>query len=322
MRTGITLNPDGPLEAILDAVRLAEDLGFDDCYVADQGLSRDVYVVLSLIVGATSRIQIGPGVTHPYIRHPAATAVAVASLDEASGGRAFLGLGAGGSRALDPLRLERIRPLQACREAATIARLLWSQDVVDHDGVQFHLDSARLREPCRTDIELHWAARGPRMLALGGEIADVVMLHGIPRFEIGNAIASVGRGASEADRTVELQYVTPLVFDERSWYAARMRTVYRIVDSTEQVAAVLDLSPELVGDMRSAVTTRGPEEAAHLVTDDVLRHFVLDVDSEDAAAALGGLFDKHPLTGLTIEISEPNQAPAVLARAAELISQL
>ena len=322
MRNGIHLNPDGPLDDVLDAVRLAEDMGFHYCYVADQGFGRDVYVVLTLLATATSRIHLGPGVTHPYTRHPAATAVAIASLDEVSGGRAFLGLGAGGSLTLTPLQLQHVELLRSCRDAAAIARLLWSGETVNYEGARFHLDGARLRAPCRSDIELHWAARGPRMLALGGEVADVVVLHAIPRFELENVVSAVRNGASEPDRTVELQYGVPVVFDERSWEAARMRTVYRIVDSTDHVKAELGLSSEKCEEMRSTVMTKGPEQAAHLVTDDVLRQFVFDSSAEDAAAVMRGLFDTHGFSGLTISINELTDAPAILPRAAELIAQL
>ena len=52
---------------------------------------------------STDAMEIGPGITNPYTRHPAQTAAAIASLDEVSQGRAFLGIGAGGSLTLDPL---------------------------------------------------------------------------------------------------------------------------------------------------------------------------------------------------------------------------
>ena len=49
---------------------------------------------MTAIATGTDRITLGPGITNPYTRHPAQTAAAIASLDELSDGRAFLGIGA------------------------------------------------------------------------------------------------------------------------------------------------------------------------------------------------------------------------------------
>src|SRR5437762_2687760 len=62
-----------------------EELGFDSYWVADQRWMRDVWVSLSAAALATSRIRLGTRVTDPYVRHPALTAVGIASVDELSG---------------------------------------------------------------------------------------------------------------------------------------------------------------------------------------------------------------------------------------------
>lgn len=322
MNTAITLNPDAPLAELIALVQSAEELGFSYCYIADQGFSRDVYVTLSALGGATRRIRLGPGVTHPYTRHPVATAVAVATLDELSNGRAFLGLGAGGSRSLVPMQLERTNPLRACRETVEIARALWSGKAVNYQGELFKLADGRVNFSCRPDIEVHWAARGPKMLALGGEVADVNILHGIPFFEIANVVAQVRAGAKRAGRATRLQFATTLVYDQASRESARMRTVYRLVDSAEHVKARLGLTAELVDEMRRLVTTQGPKAAAHLVSDEILSHYVLEGDPQSCAAALRQLFAAHGLDGLTVEVPDPIQAKTLLPLAAKMISQI
>lgn len=323
MKVGITLNPDAPPETLIQVVQLAEELGFSYVYVADQGFSRDVYVTLTVLASATKRIHIGPGITHPYTRHPIVAAVSIASLDEFSGGRAFLGLGAGGSRTLGPLQKTRTSPLQACREAAEIARLLWQGESVNYQGQQFKLKEARLNFPARPDIELHWAARGPKMLALGGELADVVMLNGIPHFELGNVVAQVRAGAKRAGgRQVQLQYAVPLVYDEVSRELARMRTVYRLVDSADHVKTKLEISSELAAEMRRQVTEKGPQAAAHLVSDEILQHYILEGEPDDSAARLQQLFKTYDLDGLTIEVHDLFRATTLLPRAAEIFNRL
>jgi len=115
--TSINLIPETATTTMARLAAEAETLGYRRCWVYDEGLAtRDAYVTMAAIGAATERIEIGPGITNPYTRHPAQTASAIATLDEVTGGRAFLGIGAGGSLTLDPIGLVREKPLTAVRE--------------------------------------------------------------------------------------------------------------------------------------------------------------------------------------------------------------
>ena len=73
--------------------RLAEEVGFDRLGVSDVVFWPDCFVLLGLLAQGTSQIGLGPMVTNPYSRHPAVLAGAMAALQDASDGRAFLGIG-------------------------------------------------------------------------------------------------------------------------------------------------------------------------------------------------------------------------------------
>src|SRR5512132_3655481 len=95
LKTGILLLPAFEPARLADLAALAESAGYDDFWLADERFFREVYGSLTLCALRTRRIRLGPCVTDPYSRHPALTAMAIATLDEISGGRALLGLGAG-----------------------------------------------------------------------------------------------------------------------------------------------------------------------------------------------------------------------------------
>ncbi|MDA3039028.1 MAG: LLM class flavin-dependent oxidoreductase [Actinomycetota bacterium] len=102
---GVHLMPTAPVGQLVELAVFAEQRGATRCWINDEGLNtRDPYVTLSAIAGATHAMALGPGIANPFSRHPGATVAAIASLDEWSGGRAFLGLGAGGGMALGPDR--------------------------------------------------------------------------------------------------------------------------------------------------------------------------------------------------------------------------
>jgi len=152
-----------------------EELGFDSYWVADQRWMRDVWVSLSAAALATSRIRLGTRVTDPYVRHPALTAVAIASLDELSGGRAVLGIGAGGS-GFREMGIERTRPVTAMREAIELIRRLLAGQEVDYPGELIRFRRGALEFPTRRDIPVVVVARGPKLLELGGRVAEGVMI--------------------------------------------------------------------------------------------------------------------------------------------------
>src|SRR5689334_25248596 len=86
-----------PMARLAEFAEIVEDLGYDGLWLADQRFYREPYVSLAYCATRTSKIQLGVGVTDPYTRHPALTAMAIATLDEVAHGRAVLGIGAGGS---------------------------------------------------------------------------------------------------------------------------------------------------------------------------------------------------------------------------------
>src|SRR5437870_7334373 len=75
--------------------RLDAGSAIDCLWVTDERFQRDVWVNLGMLATATRRLRLATCVTDPFIRHPALTASAIATVDELSEGRAILGLGAG-----------------------------------------------------------------------------------------------------------------------------------------------------------------------------------------------------------------------------------
>src|SRR3954465_375489 len=97
MRTGILLLGIYPPARLIELARTVEALRFDTLWHADDKFYRDTTANLTLCALHTEAIELGTAVLEPYTRHPALTAATLAALDEISGGRMVVGLGAGGS---------------------------------------------------------------------------------------------------------------------------------------------------------------------------------------------------------------------------------
>ena len=205
VRFGVGMAPVEPLKKVVATAKLAEELGFEYVVHADQRFAgeKDVFVTLAADALNTSRVKLGPCVSDPFSRIPALLAVAIASLDELSGGRAVLGLGAGGS-GFAQLHLERKHVNQAIREAIVMIKALLAGDVVNFDGQLFKLTDAQLKFTARRDIPIYLATRSPMNLELAGELADGALIATyVSKDQLKFAVDRVRAGAEKAGRKLE-----------------------------------------------------------------------------------------------------------------------
>jgi len=202
VRFGVELVPTSSAKDMAEIAVLAERHGFDTVWVTDHYNNRSTFQTLALIAAQTERIELGPGVSNPYLRHPAILASEVASLDEISGGRAMLGLGPGDKMTFDSLGVERKRPLTALREAVSIIRALLRGEVVSFEGRMFSVKGAVLRFKPVRDVPIYIGAQGPKMLALAGEIGDGVLVNASHPKDFEFAIQHIREGAEKAGKSL------------------------------------------------------------------------------------------------------------------------
>jgi len=318
----INIIPEGPIDELVSLAVTAEELGYSRCWVYDEGLAtRDVYITLAAIAAATTRLQLGTGITNPYTRHPATTAVATASLDEMSAGRAFLGIGAGGSLTLDPLGIERTAPLSAVRDVITSCRSLFAGETVTVQGTGFELRGARVGFPCRPSIEIWVAGRGPRMLALGGELADGVMLDFIHKPSLGSYIDRVHSGTKSGHDRARICYSTMVITDDAAMAQTKPHMTYRLVDSPPEVRSELGITDADVARIRSAMAG-GLHAAAEHVRDEWVLPFVVSGTESDCADELGRLCEQHQIDEFLLPLLDLHQAPALTHSVASVMKRL
>src|SRR5437588_8980183 len=108
MAVGVISHLHNPSFAQVRALaRSAEAAGADWLGLPDAFWWRDTWMLLAEAARVTERIEIGPLVTNPYLRHPFHTIAALATLEGLAGQRVFLGLGAGGSEVSGAARVPR-----------------------------------------------------------------------------------------------------------------------------------------------------------------------------------------------------------------------
>ena len=217
-RLGIAFvqQPPEPLQGTY--VRLAEDRGFESAWALETRLMRDAVAPLSAWAARTESIQLGTAMVNPYTRTPTLLAQTFATLDELSGNRSILGIGAANEMLIEAFHGESFeRPLTRTKETIEAVRELMRGGAVTYEGETITLNGAKLDfSPPRADVPVYMGVTGPRMLKLAGAVADGVLLNAfISDSYQENAMALIEEGAREAGRDVpDIGTVTVFSLDE------------------------------------------------------------------------------------------------------------
>ena len=198
---GIELTPEMPIREVVDLGRTAEAFGFDAVFASSHYNNRDPFQALARLGAATETIELGPGVANPYETHPVALASRVATLDEASDGRALFGVGAGDRSTLHNLGIERDRPLRRVLETMRVARRLFDGERVDHDGT-FTVRDAGLNYAVG-EVPVYVGAQGPHMLRMAGKYADGVLVNASHPADVSWSRDRIEEGRADRDDALD-----------------------------------------------------------------------------------------------------------------------
>ncbi len=168
---GVAFTPfETRASSILEVARLADRLGFAQVTVAE-AMSLSAPVVLAEVAMSTERVELGAGVLSVWSRTPATLALTAAQLQELSGGRFVLGLGASTAPLVEGLHgVPWQRPLHQLRKTVTAVRaLLAGERLPDAPPGARPL---RLSCPPRQPVPIGLAAITPPSIRLAGGLAD------------------------------------------------------------------------------------------------------------------------------------------------------
>jgi probable F420-dependent oxidoreductase len=172
-----------------DMARLAEAMGFDSIWMSDHlgfgdpaddasGAWRgswESWTMLAALAAATERVQIGNYVLCTPFRNPALLAKMAETLDEVSGGRLILGLGAGWNEIeFASFGFPYADRFDRFEDALRIITSMLRTGRATHDGVMESAHDARIepRGPRPNGLPVMVGAAGPRLLRLTAEFAD------------------------------------------------------------------------------------------------------------------------------------------------------
>ena len=279
IKFGVGLYGTDSAQEAVQLARTAEALGYDRFWIGDSHMIwRELYVLAGAIAMMTQKIAIGPGVTHPAVRHLTVTASAMATLHELTQGRVFLGFGVGAS---GPANVG-IKPVSLHELAANILSL---KKLLRGESVEFNGTEAKCLFPCG-EIPIYIGTRAPEVMKMACRLTSGFIHAGASDslMALVQQIQSYARAAGRRAGEVEFIYRLPCAIDAD---AARARSAVKGVvarTAMTQLGRLYDRGqlddPEdrsAIARMRQEYNTYHHMDAAHgyLVRDEWLERFAL-----------------------------------------------
>jgi 5,10-methylenetetrahydromethanopterin reductase len=208
MRFSYCMLPDYPLDASIEMIRTADELGFHACYSVDETWHKDLWVLFAAAADKTQRIRFGPNVTHIFLREPTLICQQLATLDELTGGRmeCVVSTGNFGLMAQYHVDWEHRKPLSRLREALHVMRTFLDEGTINFQGDFFQYTGLfTAARPVQERIPLLMGGmKGPRSFITAGEIADG-MHHALSysREAYDYVVENVRKGADKAGRSLD-----------------------------------------------------------------------------------------------------------------------
>jgi len=281
VRFGIEFIPSTEVIDTAYYARIAEERGFDNIWITDHYFNRPCFVALTQVALYTNSIKIGSGVTNPYHINPAVIASSIATIDEISGHRTILGIGAGDRITLKALGVPRRKALAAMRESIDIIRQLWAGKSVTFQGEVFNIPKAKLGFKTERILPIYLAAQGPKMTELAAEIADGVLINGSHPRDYMIAKENLDVGSRKAKKTLEnfdIAAYAAFSMDkdpQRALTLAKEVVAYIVAGSLPEVLERHDIPYEDALQLEHLLDERKHQEAIAAVTPEMVEAFAV-----------------------------------------------
>jgi len=246
---------------IKNTVQMVEELGFDSIWFYDHLLYRDKkgnttgiwegWSILSATATITHKVELGSLVACNSFRNPALLAKMAHTVDEISGGRLILGLGAGWNQPeYEAFGIPFDHRVSRFEEAIQIIQPLLKTGKVDFTGKFYQAKECEIKplSPRAEGIPLMVSAFGPRMMKIAAQYADMwnVCYMTIPRSteKLTRSFTRACKKIGREPNSIKLTYTVHLAFpDLLGWKKDKKRGT--LSGSIEEIAQTLNAYEQL-----------------------------------------------------------------------------
>ncbi|WP_370948429.1 LLM class flavin-dependent oxidoreductase [Amycolatopsis sp. cg5] len=203
VRVGVVFRPDSPPEDLRQTVRAADEAGVDELWLWEDCFREGGLTSCAAALAWSERLTVGIGLMPVPLRNPAVTAMEIATLARLFPGRFVPAVGHGVLEWMAQVGARAASPMTLLREHADAVRRLLHGETVSTAGRYVRLDTVALDWPPRQVPPLIIGARGPKTVALAGEVGDGVLLDALvvtPEYVAAEATRVAEAARAPADR--------------------------------------------------------------------------------------------------------------------------
>ncbi len=184
MKIATLMNYAGDYHGVVEEVKDLERAGLDVLFVPE-AYGFDAPTMMGYLAAETTSVCIASGILPIYSRSPTLMAMTAAGLDNLSGGRAMLGLGASGPQVIEGWHgVPYDAPIARLREIISICRTVWRREHLNHLGKKYQIPLPpdqgvglgkplkMITKPVRPDIPIIVASLGEKSVEMTAELAD------------------------------------------------------------------------------------------------------------------------------------------------------
>lgn len=284
---------------IAEHARVAEEAGYKHLtFIDSQNLARDCYVNMASAALATKTIRIGQGVTNTFTRHPFVTANATATINELSGGRAFIAIGPGMS-SVGTLGM-RPRTMKELQKAVETMYKLTSGESVQAEGGDAHSEWMRDRVP------IYIGSNGVKSMKLAGAIADGCIVPSVEPEIVKWRIETIRQGAIDSGRDpdeCEIWIRTMCCIANSKEEARSQVQSYAATGATSFTFSVLNHPSEAVEELKRRVDPQYLEDVKRV--HDAYQYYEHErIDARHGELVTDRIIDAHILCGTLDDVGE------------------
>jgi 5,10-methylenetetrahydromethanopterin reductase len=294
--------------------KLIDSYDFDAVSVYCDAPFHPSYGPLLLMAPHIHRARLGPAAVSPFRTAPIDIAANTALLADLAQGGVYIGMVRGAWLA-DHGIFEPNRPITAMREAVQVVRYLLAGKTGGVDGDIFRL-AEHVQAPYpipNTPVPLMIGTWGPKLAALAGKIADEVKVGGSANPDMVRVMQSyIAKGAARAGRAdddeigVAMGAVTVIDEDREKARRAARRSAALYLPVVAPLDPTLQIAPDLIERLRAHANRAEWDEAAALISDDLLNRFAFAGNAADLIRQAEALFNAG---ASRIEFGTPHGLP-------------
>lgn len=325
MRVGLCFDGFYSIHEMIELARLADEIGMESIWMSDHLCFRDSLTSSMALLASTGKIKVAPAPMSPYSRSVIISAMSVATLDEFAPGRVIASPGTGNAAALKEAGIESPHPLQTMREYVEVLRRLLQGETVQYQGIMIHINGPKMGFVPSAPIPMYLTAVRPRMLQLGGEIGEGVLLSAgcAPRY-IRKCLADIAKGAEKAGKNLPdidvAGFVTASVADDpREAIEANKMFLAYIFRNTHHAENIALGGGKLDQEgLAAAVARRDWEAAKKFISDEVVfAHSVAGTPAECCRQ-----LERFTQGGLTLPVVLPMGTQEARKRVVRMVREI